>query len=1055
MNAPKERDHVPSRGNVSAWAVAHPALVLFLIIVFSIAGLFSYLNLGRAEDPSFAIKTMVVSAAWPGATAEEMQDQVADKLEKRLQELELFDYVKTYTRPGVTVIQVQLKDQARAKEVDDAWYQVRKKLNDTKPTLPQGVQGPFFDDEYGDVYSAIYMLSGNDVSLAKLKDYAEIVRQRLLRTPGVSKVDIVGVRDQRIFIEFSHRKLATLGITPQAIFDSVARQNAVTAAGTIETSADRIDVRVTGAFKGEAAIAEVPIEAGGTTLRLGDIATIKRGYEDPPSSIVRHNGAESVGLVVAMTTGANVLELGEKLKEAITDARAQVPTGVEIDQITDQPRVVEESVSEFLRSFVEALAIVLVVSFISLGWRSGLVVATSVPLVLAVVLLVMDVAGLNLDRITLGSLIIALGLLVDDAIIAVEMMVVKMEQGWTRVQAAAAAWDSTAFPMLTGTLVTAAGFLPVGLAKSTAGEYAGNIFWIVGLALVVSWVVAVFFTPYIGVKLLPNYTKHAETHGSHDIYDTRLYRTLRRAVSWSVRHRWIVILLTLGAFSSAIAAFTQVQQQFFPTSSRPELFIEIRMPEGTSIGVTEAAAKKAEALIKGDPDLDYYTSYIGEGSPRFFLALNPVLPNESFALIVMMTKGAEARERLKTRLEQLVADNVIPEARLRIDRLNFGPPVGFPVQFRVTGPDSDSVREVADKVRTAMRANPNTRDVQFDWNEQKKSIRLEVDQDRARSLGLTPQDISQTLSTLLSGYTVSEYREGIELVPVVARAIPEERLGLGSFEDLTIPTRSGAAIPITQVARVHYGFEDPILWRRNRDVVLTVRSDIAPGMQAPDVTAQIQPAIDQIAATLPPSMRIEVGGAVEESAKANAALFKIFPFMFLAMLTILMLQLQSFSTLFLVFSTAPLGLIGASFSLLLFDAPFGFNALLGLIALAGMIMRNTVILVDQIDADVASGLTRWDAIIESTVRRSRPLVLTALAAILAMIPLSRSVFWGPMAITMMGGLLVATILTLLFLPALYAAWFRVRKPIVEPSGPPLQLQNATPPSLSLVAAPHH
>jgi multidrug efflux pump len=1028
MTRPATHEHPVSRGNLSAWAVAHPAVVLFLIIVFSVAGLVSYLNLGRAEDPSFAIKTMVITAAWPGATAEEMQDQVADKLEKRLQELELFDFVRTYTRPGVSVIQVQLKDTAQAKEVDDAWYQVRKKLNDSRPTLPQGVQGPFFNDEYGDVFSAIYMLSGADVSLAKLKDYAEIVRQRLLRTEGVAKVNIVGERHQRIFIEFSHSKLATLGITPQAIFDSVARQNAVTPAGTIETSADRIDVRVTGAFKGEAAIAEVPIEAGGAAFRLGDIATIKRGYEDPPESIVRHNGSEAVGVVVAMTNGANVLELGKRLKDAIADAKAQVPTGIEIDQITDQPRVVEESVGEFLRSFVEALAIVLVVSFLFLGWRSGLVVATSVPLVLAVVFVVMNVAGLDLDRITLGSLIIALGLLVDDAIIAVEMMVVKMEQGWSRIRAAAFAWDSTAFPMLTGTLVTAVGFLPVGIARSTAGEYAGNIFWIVGLALVVSWIVAVFFTPYIGVKLLPNFTNHGAGHDDYDIYDTRLYRALRRAVGWAVRFRWVVIALTLAAFGVAIAAFTQVQQQFFPTSSRPELFIEIRMPEGTSIGVTEAAAKKAEALIKGDADLEYYTTYIGEGSPRFFLALNPVLPNESFALIVMMSKDAEARERLKARLEGLVAQNVIPEARLRIDRLNFGPPVGFPVQFRVLGPDGDSVRAVADKVRGAMRANPNTRDVQFDWNEQKKSIRLEVDQDRARSLGLTPQDIAQTLGTLLSGFTVTEYKEGIELVPVVARAIPEERLGLASFEDLTIPTRSGAAVPISQVARVHYEFEEPILWRRNRDVALTVRSDIAPGVQAPDVTAEIQPAIDAIAATLPPGLRIEAGGAVEESAKANAALFKVFPLMFLAMLTILMLQLQRFSTLFLVFSTAPLGLIGASFALLAFDAPFGFNALLGLIALAGMIMRNTVILVDQIDADVASGLSRWDAIIESTVRRSRPLVLTAMAAILAMIPLSRSVFWGPMAITMMGGLLVATILTLLFLPALYAAWFQVRRP---------------------------
>ena len=1033
MSAPGRQEPAASRGNLSAWAVAHPALVLFLVIVVSAAGLVSYLDLGRAEDPSFAIKTMVITAAWPGATAEEMQDQVADKLEKRLQELELFDNVKTYSRPGVTVLQVTLKDSARAEDVDEAWYQVRKKLGDSRPTLPQGVQGPFFNDEYGDVYSAIYMLSGADVPLAKLKDYAEIVRQRLLRTEGVAKVEIVGVRHQRIFIEFSHRKLATLGITPQAIFESVARQNAVTPAGSIETSADRIDVRVTGAFNGEAAIAEVPIEAGGATFRLGDIATIRRGYEDPPESIVRHNGSDAVGVVVAMTEGANVLELGKQLKAAIADAKAQIPTGVEIDQITDQPRVVEESVSEFLRSFVEALGIVLVVSFLSLGWRSGLVVATSVPLVLAMVLIAMNLAGLNLDRITLGSLIIALGLLVDDAIIAVEMMVVKMEQGWSRIRAAAFAWQSTAFPMLTGTLVTAVGFLPVGIARSTAGEYAGNIFWIVGLALVVSWVVAVFFTPYIGVKLLPDLARRATKHGlgHHDIYDTRLYRALRRAVGWAVRFRWVVIALTVAAFAAAIGAFTQVQQQFFPTSSRPELFVEIRLPEGTSIGVTQAAAEKAEALIEGDPDLEYYTTYVGEGSPRFFLALNPVLPNESFALIVMMTKGAEARERLKAKLEGLIALNVIPEARLRVDRLNFGPPVGFPVQFRVLGPDGDSVRAVAEEVRAAMRANPDTRDVHFDWNEQKKSIRLEVDQDRARSLGLTPQDIAETLATLLSGYAVTEYREGIELVPVVARAIAEERLGLGAFEDLTIPTPSGAAVPLSQVARIHYEFEEPILWRRNRENVLTVRADIAPGVQAPDVTAAIQPAIDEIAASLPPGMRIEVGGAVEESAKANAALFKIFPLMFLAMLTILMLQLHSFSTLFLVFSTAPLGLVGASFSLLAFDAPFGFNALLGLIALAGMIMRNTVILVDQVNRDMAAGLSRWDAIIESTVRRSRPLVLTAMAAILAMIPLSRSVFWGPMAITMMGGLLVATILTLLFLPALYAAWFRVRRPQVE------------------------
>src|SRR5580700_5486799 len=611
---------------------------------------------------------MVISAAWPGATAEEMQDQVADKLEKRLQELELFDYVKTYTRPGVTVIQVQLKDTARAKEVEDAWYQVRKKLTDSRPTLPQGVQGPFFNDEYGDVYSAIYMLSGADVSLTKLKDYAEIVRQRLLRTEGVAKVDIVGVREQRIFIEFSHRKLATLGMTPQAIFDSVARQNAVTPAGSIETNADRINVRVAGAFKGAAAIAEVPIEAGGVTFRLGDIATVKRGYEDPPSSIVRHNGSEAVGVVAAMTKGANVLELGKGLKDAIADAKAQVPTGVEIDQITDQPRVVEESVGEFLRSFVEALTIVLVVSFISLGWRSGLVVATSVPLVLAVVFVVMNVAGLNLDRITLGSLIIALGLLVDDAIIAVEMMVVKMEQGWNRMRAAAFAWESTAFPMLTGTLVTAAGFLPIGFANSSVGEYAGGIFWVVAISLVASWLVAVMFTPYIGVKLLPNFKKLEPGHDPHEIYETRMYRGLRRVIEWCVRWRITVVAATVGIFVLSIVGFGHVQQQFFPLSERPELFFQLRLPAGTAFGTTLESVKRAEAMLKNDNDIATYTAYVGRGSPRFWLGLNPQLPDEAFTEIVILSKDVEARERIKARLEKAVADGALSEARVRVDR---------------------------------------------------------------------------------------------------------------------------------------------------------------------------------------------------------------------------------------------------------------------------------------------------------------------------------------------------------------------------------------------------
>ena len=1019
------------RFNLSAWAVRHPALVLFLIIATSLAGAHSYLALGRAEDPSFTIKTMIVQVAWPGATAEDVQRLVAEPLEKRLQELPQLDYVRTYSRPGAAVLTVQLKDRVRGREAGDTWYQVRKRLNDSRSELPQGVVGPFFNDEYGDVYSAVYMLTGEGVTRADLKRYAEIMRTGLLRVKDVSKVALVGDVPERIFVEISHRKLATLGIAPQVIFDAIARQNAIVAAGAIDTPADRIEVRVTGAFKGVEALRAVPIEAGGQTFRLDDIATVTRAFEDPPSSFVTHKGKPALGVAVAMAENANVLELGERLKAAVAELRQAIPLGVEIEQIADQPKVVADSVGEFLTSFAEALAIVLVVSFISLGWRTGIVVALSVPLVLAVVFVVMQSLGMNLDRITLGALIIALGLLVDDAIIAIEMMVVKMEQGFDRMKAAAFAWDSTAFPMLTGTLVTAAGFLPVGFAQSTAGEYAGNIFSVVALALVVSWLVAVIFTPYLGVKLLPDFgarRAHAQAHEGHDaIYDTRLYRGLRGVVTWSLRRRFLVIGTTLGAFLAAGAGMGFVQQQFFPTSSRPELFIEVRMPEGTSIEATAASARKAEQLLKNDPDVATYTTYVGQGSPRFFLALNPVLPNSSFALTVIMTKSAEARERLKAKLEAAVASGHVPEARVRIDRLNFGPPVGFPVQFRVVGTDAAKVRDIAGQVREIMRSEPNAVDVQLEWNEQVKNIALAVDQDRARALGLNTQDIAQTLQTLLSGVAVSEYREGTELIRVVVRAAREERVDPARIGDLTVLTRGGRAVPLAQVAQISYGFEEPILWRRNRDLVLTVRADVAPGVQAPTVTNAILPKLANIKASLPPGYRIDTGGAIEESAKANEALFRIFPVMFLVMLTLLMIQLQSFSKLFLVFSTAPLGLIGAVAALLAFNQPFGFVALLGVIALAGMIMRNTVILVDQIDHDLADGRSAWDAIVESTVRRARPVVLTALAAILAMIPLSRSVFWGPMAVSMMGGLLVATVLTLVFLPALYAAWFAVQK----------------------------
>ncbi|MBS0242176.1 MAG: efflux RND transporter permease subunit [Proteobacteria bacterium] len=1018
--------------NLSAWAVARPALMLFMILATSVSGVWAYLNLGRAEDPTFTIKTMIVQLAWPGADAGDVQRLIAEPLEKRLQELPQLDYVRTYSRPGQAVLQVQLKDSVRGRDASDTWYQVRKKLSDSRADLPQGTLGPFFNDEYGDVFSAVYMLTAEGATRSDLKRYAERLRTELLRVQDVSKVVLIGDVPERVFVEISHKKLATLGIPATTIFEAIAKQNAVSVAGSVETSADRVELRVSGSFASLDAIRAVPIEAGGRTFRIGDIAEVSRGYEDPPAFLVTHKGKPAVGVAVAMSENANVLDLGERLKAAIASARNVIPVGVDIEQIADQPRVVEEAVGEFLKSFVEALSIVLLVSFVSLGWRSGFIVALTVPLVLAIVFVVMQAAGLNLDRITLGALIIALGLLVDDAIIAIEMMLVKMEEGFDRLKAAAFAWESTAFPMLTGTLVTAAGFLPVGFAKSTAGEYAGNIFWIVGLSLVVSWLVAVMFTPFLGVTLLPRpRASEASENGHHDHYSGPVYNALRSLIDWSLRHRWVVIAMTIAAFAAAGFGMTRVQQQFFPTSSRPELFIETRMPEGSSIKATATAAAKAEALLAGDPDVETFTTYVGQGSPRFFLALNPVLPNPSFALTVIMTKGTEARERLKAKLENAIASGVVPEARVRIDRLNFGPPVGFPVQFRVAGSDPIKVRSIAEKVRQIMRTEPTAMDPHLEWNEQVKNVRLVIDQDRVRALGLNSQDVAQTLQALLSGTVVTEYREGTELIKVVVRAPAEERLDLGHLADLTVLTRAGQPVPLAQIAHITYGFEEPILWRRNRDLILTVRADIAPGVQAPTVTNAILPKLEALKAELEPGYRIDTGGAIEESAKANTALFKLFPLMFLAMLTLLMVQLQSFSKLLLVFSTAPLGLIGAVAGLLLFDAPFGFVALLGVIALAGMIMRNTVILVDQIDHDLAAGFTPWHAIVESTVRRARPVILTALAAILAMIPLSRSVFWGPMAISMMGGLLAATLLTLMFLPALYAAWFRVRMPADE------------------------
>jgi multidrug efflux pump len=1011
------------RFNLSAWAVSHPALVLFLILVLGAAGFFSYERLGRAEDPYFTVKVVNVSAIWPGATAAEMQSQVADPIEKKLQELPYFEKVQTYSKPSFTAMQVTFRDNAPPKDVPYLFYLLRKKLVDVQGQLPSGLLGPVVNDEFSDVDSILYMMTGDGADYAQLKKAAEGMRQRLLKVPGVTKVDLYGTQDEKIYVEFSHAKLATLGITPQALFDSLAKQNNVVPAGTVETSSQRVPLRVTGALDGAKAVAETPVESNGRVFRLGDIANVTHGFVDPPSFVVRQQGKPAIGIGVVTEKGANILELGKQVTSATADFIKGVPQGINVERIADQPDVVERAVSEFVHSFIEALAIVLFVSFIALGWRTGIVVALSVPLVLSIVFIAMNAMSLDLHRITLGALIIALGLLVDDAIIAVEMMVVKMEQGWDRVRAASFAWESTAFPMLTGTLVTAAGFLPIGFANSAVGEYAGGIFWIVAIALVASWFVAVIFTPYIGVKLLPNIAVH-HNHDPHAVYETRLYRALRSVIQWCVDHRLKVVTATVAVFVVSILAFGHVQQQFFPLSERPELFLQLRLPEGTAFNVTEKSVKKAEALLKGDQDIATYTSYVGQGSPRFWLGLNPQLPNEAFAEIVIVAKNVEARERVKERIEKAVDDGALNEARVRVDRFNFGPPVGFPVQFRVIGPDAQMVRDIAYKVRDVVRQNKNIKDPQLDWNEQSPYLKLVVDQDRARALGLTPQEVSQALSMLISGAPVTTVRDGIEKVEVVARAVPSERLDLGHVGDLTITSRNGVAVPLQQIAKIEYAHEEPIIWRRNRDMAITVRGDVVDGVQAPDVTNQIWPKLAEIRSHLPPAYRIEPGGAFEESAKGNASIFVLFPVMAMVMLTLLMIQLQSFSRLVLVFLTAPLGIVGASLGLNLANQPFGFVALLGLIALAGMIMRNTVILVDQIETDVTHGLTRREAIVEATVRRARPVVLTALAAILAMIPLSRSAFWGPMAITIMGGLFVATFLTLLYLPGLYALWFR-------------------------------
>jgi multidrug efflux pump len=1038
--------------NLSEWALEHQSLVLFFMLALFAAGLFSYFRLGQAEDPEFTFKVMVIRAMWPGASPAEMEQQVTERLEKKLQETPYLDNVRSYTKSGETTIFLTLKDSTPPREVAGVWYQVRKKIGDIRYTLPEGTLGPFFNDEFGDVFGNIYAFTGDGYTYAELKDYVEDVRKEILRVPAVAKAEIIGDQDQKIYVETSHRKLATLGIDPLFIFNVLREQNAMTPAGSIDTRSDRIFLRISGSFDSVESIREIGIQANGRLFRLGDVAHVYRGYVDPPSQKVRYMGQEAIALAVSMAKGGDILQLGLDLNKAFARIRKDLPVGIEVHQYSNQPEVVKRSVDEFMRTLLEAVVIVLAVSFFSLGFRTGLVVALSIPLVLAVTFLMMKLYGIDLQRISLGALIISLGLLVDDAIISVEMMATKMEQGMERAKAASFAYTSTAFPMLTGTLITAAAFTPVGFAKSSAGEYTFSIFAVVTIALIVSWVVAVLFTPYLGYKLLPDRSHEAPApslfqrflHGplhrwiprlipapevSHhgEVYDSRFYRRFRALVNWCVNYRKTVILITVAVFALSIFGFRFVQNQFFPSSNRPELIVDLWLPQGASFQATEVQVKRLEDKLKGDENVLNYVAYVGNGSPRFYLPLDQQLGHPNFAQFVIETRSNKAREVLYEKINRLL-ESEFTVLRGRVNRLENGPPVGYPVQFRVIGNDIPTVRKIAFEVASIVRANPNAQNVHLDWNEQVKTIRLEIDQNKARVIGVSSQGLSTVLNSILTGYSITQYRERDKLIEVLARAETEERLDPGKLSEINVPTQSGKWIPLAQIAKIEYGFEEGIIWRRNRQPTVTVRADIRGDVQAPVISKQVDPKLDALRARLPEYYRIEMAGAIEESAKGENSIIAVMPVMLITVVTLLMIQLQSFQKTFMVLLTSPLGLIGVAFILLTWNVPFGFVANLGVIALFGMIMRNSVILVDQIEQDIKAGHPQWNAIVDATVRRFRPIVLTALAAVLAMIPLSRSNFWGPMAVAIMGGLISATILTLLFVPALYAAWFRVKKP---------------------------
>jgi len=1013
-----------NRFNLSALAVRERSVTLFLIVLVTIAGIYAFFGLGRAEDPPFTVKQMTVITVWPGATAQEIQDQVAEPLEKRLQELKWYDRTETYTRPGMAFITLSLQDKTPPAEVQDEFYQARKKLGDETRRLPSGVIGPMINDEFSDVTFALFALKAKGEPQRQLVRDAESLRQQLLHVPGVKKVNIIGEQAERIYISFSHDRLATMGLSTQDIFTALNSQNALAAAGSIETRGAQIFIRLDGAFDELQKIRDTPFVAQGKTLKLSDVATVERGYEDPPTMLIRNQHEPALLLGIVMREGWNGLALGKALDAEVAKINEGLPLGMTLTKVTDQSVNIRSSVDEFMIKFFVALLVVMVVCFVSMGWRVGVVVAAAVPLTLAVVFVVMEAAGINFDRVTLGSLILALGLLVDDAIIAIEMMVVKMEEGYDRIKASAYAWSHTAAPMLAGTLVTAIGFMPNGFAQSTAGEYTSNMFWIVGLALIASWFVAVVFTPYLGVKILPNIPVVEGGHAA--IYNTPRYNRFRLLLGRVIARKWRVAGSVVAIFILAVLGMGLVKKQFFPTSDRPEVLVEVQMPYGTSIAQTSAATAKIEAWLSKQPEAKIVTAYIGQGSPRFYLAMAPELPDPSFAKVVILTDSETSREALKFRLRQAVASGLAPEARVRVTQLVFGPYSPFPVAWRVSGPDVATVRGIADKVKAVLEASPMMRTVNSDWGSRVPVLHFTLDQNRLQATGLTSSDVARQLQFLLSGVPVTAVREDIRSVEVMGRAAGDIRLDPAKIEGFTLVGNAGQRVPLSQIGKIEIGMEDPILRRRDRTPTITVRGDIADTLQPPDVSVAIMKQLQPIVDALPAGYRIDMAGSIEESGKATQAMLPLFPIMIALTLLIIILQVRSLSAIVMVFLTAPLGLIGVVPTLLMFNQPFGINALVGLIALSGILMRNTLILIGQIDHNQKAGLDPFQAVVEATVQRARPVLLTAMAAVLAFIPLTHSVFWGTLAWTLIGGTLGGTIITLVFLPAMYAIWFRIR-----------------------------